>query len=262
MTSADALRTGALRRVRHVLGLGRLLPLGGPSGGAWIVERAADAVLRREAAAAVPDARLTWLRLGLAAPSEGTGAPDSAGAGAAGSAGGGAAGSAGGDTAALGPVPPGALPREPLCIEAEFAAWPRQPLPDLAAALRTALLAAAEERLGLDVVRADLTVTELLDGTPAEAADAGHPPEGEPVRHLAGRVEGDPVARAVAGTAGVVGLTSELGHAVQIAADHARVEVATARDARALDVARAVSAAASRALGDDRPVTVLISAVS
>ncbi|WP_240135811.1 hypothetical protein [Streptomyces sp. MUM 178J] len=264
MTSADAWRTGALRRVRQVLGLGRLLPLGGPSDGTWIAERAADAVLRREAAAAAPDARLTWLRLGLAAPGEATGAPgerDSVAPGAAGKAGPGDEGEAGRPAAVEGPVPPGALPREGLCIEAEFAAWPRQPLPDLAEALRRALLAAAEERLGLHVVRADLAVTELLDEAPASAEDAGHPAGGESLRHPVARTEEDPVARAAAGTAGVAFLASELGPAVHIAAGHARVEVAAARDARALDVARAVRAAASGALGDDRPVTVLISSV-
>ncbi|MGA6226178.1 nucleopolyhedrovirus P10 family protein, partial [Streptomyces umbrinus] len=39
--------------VRNQLGLGRLLPLGGPHDGAWITEAAATAVLRR-AARSVP----------------------------------------------------------------------------------------------------------------------------------------------------------------------------------------------------------------
>ncbi|MGX1121441.1 hypothetical protein RKD37_006804 [Streptomyces ambofaciens] len=41
MTTAD----GWTRTVRERLGLGRLLPLGGPEDGAWIAERAAREVL-------------------------------------------------------------------------------------------------------------------------------------------------------------------------------------------------------------------------
>ncbi|MFS4097347.1 nucleopolyhedrovirus P10 family protein, partial [Streptomyces sp. AF1A] len=48
--------------VRHQLGLGRLLPLGGSRDGAWIAERAATAVLVR-AADGVPGVRLGALRL-------------------------------------------------------------------------------------------------------------------------------------------------------------------------------------------------------
>ncbi|MCA1272758.1 hypothetical protein LCE32_22340, partial [Streptomyces sp. 7G] len=49
--------------VRERLGLGRLLPLGGPADGVWIAETAAASVLR---AAARPGAVLGELRIGLA----------------------------------------------------------------------------------------------------------------------------------------------------------------------------------------------------
>ncbi|MGW4007061.1 hypothetical protein ACWEGM_35730, partial [Streptomyces nigra] len=45
MTTADRLQ----RAVRRQTGLGRLLPLGGARDGAWIFEKAAEAVLRRAA---------------------------------------------------------------------------------------------------------------------------------------------------------------------------------------------------------------------
>ncbi|KOG86051.1 hypothetical protein ADK38_33185, partial [Streptomyces varsoviensis] len=48
--------------VRQQLGLGRVLPLGGPADGAWITERAASGVLRR-AADALPGVRLGRLRV-------------------------------------------------------------------------------------------------------------------------------------------------------------------------------------------------------
>ncbi|MFE1458682.1 nucleopolyhedrovirus P10 family protein, partial [Streptomyces sp. NPDC058735] len=48
--------------VRHQLGIGRLLPLGDARDGAWIAERAAEAVLRR-AALDAPGVRLETLRI-------------------------------------------------------------------------------------------------------------------------------------------------------------------------------------------------------
>ncbi|MGM7444871.1 hypothetical protein ACPW7O_26180, partial [Streptomyces tunisiensis] len=56
------------RMVRQQVGLGRLLPLGGPYDGAWIAERAAGGVLRDAAGREVPEARLDSVRLGLADP--------------------------------------------------------------------------------------------------------------------------------------------------------------------------------------------------
>ncbi|ROV69466.1 hypothetical protein D3105_05945 [Streptomyces globisporus] len=154
------------------------------------------------------------------------------------------------------PAPPSALPPGPLRIEAEFSAAPDRPLPDTAAALRAALLTAAAARLGLEIAEVDLTVTALLeDGasdqvTVDQAAPAarGAEPEG-------------PVAKAAAGAPGVVSLTRVLGSPVHTARDHVRVEVATAGDHRALDVARSVRTAVAAATEERLPVSVLVTDV-
>ncbi|MFC4497249.1 nucleopolyhedrovirus P10 family protein [Streptomyces ovatisporus] len=63
---ADQLAQG----VRHQLGLGNLLPLGDAGDGAWLAESAAVAALRAAASQAVPEVRLDGLRLTQAAPDE------------------------------------------------------------------------------------------------------------------------------------------------------------------------------------------------
>ncbi|MGW0542696.1 hypothetical protein ACWD0D_20610 [Streptomyces griseoincarnatus] len=136
------------RMVRQQVGLGRLLPLGGPYDGAWIAERAAGGVLRDAAGREVPEARLDSVRIGLADP--GTAAEPAV------------------------PAPPSALPPGPLRLTAEFAATAAWPLPETASRLRTSLVVAATERLGLDVTEVDLRVTELLDEEPS-AAPSGAP---------------------------------------------------------------------------------------
>ncbi|WP_122216751.1 hypothetical protein [Streptomyces sp. ZS0098] len=136
------------RMVRQQVGLGRLLPLGGPYDGAWIAERAAGGVLRDAAGREVPEARLDSVRIGLADP--GTAAEPAV------------------------PAPPSALPPGPLRLTAEFAATAAWPLPETASRLRTSLAVAATERLGLDVTEVDLRVTELLDEEPS-AAPSGAP---------------------------------------------------------------------------------------
>ncbi|GAA3307073.1 hypothetical protein GCM10020295_64970 [Streptomyces cinereospinus] len=145
--------------VRQQLDLGRLLPLGGPRDGAWITEAAAGTVLRR-AGTEVPGVRLGALRITLADP----------------------------DTvhAPAVPAPPSALPPGPLRVAADFAATAAEPLPTTAARLRTALSAAAAQRLGLTVSEVDLRVTALLDEgaqpavlRPAEPPRARPPADGE-----------------------------------------------------------------------------------
>ncbi|WP_109288525.1 hypothetical protein [Streptomyces sp. SMS_SU21] len=136
------------RMVRQQVGLGRLLPLGGPYDGAWIAERAAGGVLRDAAGREVPEARLDSVRIGLADP--GTAAEPAV------------------------PAPPSALPPGPLRLTAEFAATAAWPLQETASRLRTSLAVAATERLGLDVTEVDLRVTELLDEEPS-AAPSGAP---------------------------------------------------------------------------------------
>ncbi|GAA4562082.1 hypothetical protein GCM10023097_80510 [Streptomyces collinus] len=123
--------------VRHRLDLGRLLPLGGPGDRTWITEQAAVRVLEL-AAAEIPGVRLESLPIGptpLEPVSEPTVRP-----------------------------PASALPPGPLRIEAACTAPLRQPLPETTDQLRSALLNAAAERLGLATVTADLRVTDLDDG--------------------------------------------------------------------------------------------------
>ncbi|MEW2312796.1 hypothetical protein AB0918_29850 [Streptomyces sp. NPDC006864] len=246
--------------VRERLGLGRLLPLGGPADGVWIAETAAASVLR--GAAARPGAVLGELRISLAeeaAPGEGTGAGagDTAGTGAEDEDGAGAPRAPeGGGGAVRPPAPPSALPPGPLRIEAEFSAAPDRPLPDTAAALRAALLTAAAARLGLEIAEVDLTVTALLeDGTPDQVTKA---PATSTAR--AAEPEGT-VAAAAAGAPGVVSLTRVLGSPVHTARDHVRVEVATAGNSRALDVARSVRTAVAAATETQLPVSVLVTDV-
>lgn len=223
MTTPDAVR----RRVRRAMGLGGLLALGGPADGAWLAESAAAAMLR-DAAASVPGAALDDVRLRLADPA------------------------AAEDPTA--PAPPAALPPGSLRVEADVAVWdPGRPLPALTAALRSALFDAAAERLGLAVTVVDLRVTRLLDAAP-EQRSATEPPEAVPAS--------DPAGTAAAATPGVAHLTATLGTPVHSAPDHVRVELATADGYRALDVARAVRVAVGAALGDERAVTVVVTATT
>lgn len=234
--------------VRQRLGLGRLLPLGGPADGAWIAETAAASVLR--GAAARPGAVLGKLRIGPAeeaVESAATGDGSEARRDPA---------NAAGPAGPVPPAPPSALPPGPLRIEAEFSAAPDRPLTDTAAALREALLAAAAARLGLEVTEVDLRVTALLeDGAPDQVTA----PAAAPAARVA-KPEG-PVATAAAGTPGVVSLTRVLGSPVHTSRDHVRVEVATAGDHRALDVARSVRTAVAAAAEERLPVSVLVTDV-
>ncbi|MER5983457.1 hypothetical protein [Streptomyces sp. NPDC001787] len=234
--------------VRQRLGLGRLLPLGGPADGAWIAERAAASVLR--SAAAGPGAVLGRLRIGAADP-DGPGR-DTAGAGPETDAP--PPGSHASPSHEAPPAPPSALASGPLRIEAEFSASADRPLPDTARTLRAALLSAASARLGLVVGEVDLRVTALLeDGAPDRVS--------VPADEVRAATADGAAADAAAGVPGVVALTRELGSAVHTGADHLRVEVATAGDHRALDVARAVRTAVAAAVEGHPPVAVLVTAV-
>lgn len=227
MTTADSPHRadGWTAAVRQRLGLGRLLPLGGPAGGSWIAERAATTVLRD--AAAGTGAVLGTLRI---APADGDHAPDP-----------------------VVPGPPSALPPGPLRIEAGFSATARRPLTVTADALRAALLTVAVQRLGLVVDEVDLRVTELLEEEPA-------PARAPAAEMLAAAPEGA-AARAAAGVPGVVSLTRVLGGAVQHTEGHVRLELATAGDHRAFDVAQAVRGAVAGAVEGRPTVAVLVTAV-
>lgn len=229
--------------VRHQLGLGRLLPLGGPRDGAWITEGAADSVLRR-AAAPVRGVRLGTLRIALADPDQ--------------------------SYEPAVPPPPSALPPGPLRITAEFTASADptapgvEPLPTTAARLRQSLATAATERLGLTVTEVDLRVTGLdADETPAAAPRPDEHPAAEPTHTDESRV-----ATAALSVPGVTHLTDTLGRPVHIEdarggdsalpRRHVRIEVAVS--GRALDVAREVRTAVTNALKDTPSVAVLVTA--
>ncbi|WP_217162736.1 nucleopolyhedrovirus P10 family protein [Streptomyces sp. AC512_CC834] len=245
MTTADRWT----RAVREQLGLGRLLPLGGPRDGAWIAERAAREVLLA-AARGVSGVRPGDLRVGLADP-EVTHEPAV-------------------------PPPPGALPPGPLRVTADFAATAglaAEPLPATAARLRAALADAAAERLGLAVPDVDLRVTGLLDAAPSTAPGRDpRPPDpdaGQGPGHAdadAGRIAG--VALAVPGVARLTGVLGRPVHVTEplqreraLPRRHVRVELAVDADHRAVEVARQVRAAVSEVLPDRPSVAVVVTAV-
>ncbi|MFC5670976.1 nucleopolyhedrovirus P10 family protein [Streptomyces incanus] len=253
------------RTVRQQLGLGRLLPLGGPRDGAWIFERAAGAVLRPAVARAEPGVRLDDLRIALAAPEDAV--------------------------EPVVPAPPSALRPGSLRVTAWFAATAAEPLPVTADRLRAVLSRAAAERIGLVVTEVDLMVTELLDaeaGTaagPAAGSTAGDTANGPADAPFEGRADApfdapdsggpdeDRAAAAALAVPGVSRLTGALGRAVHLAPSpqvpdgvsltgrHARVDLAVRADHRALDVARSVRSAVSAALPDRPTVAVLVTAV-
>lgn len=230
------------RSVRHQLGLGRLLPLGGPRDGAWISEEAAQAVLR-DAVEELRDVRLGAVRIGLADP-EDTHEPAV-------------------------PPPPSALPPGPLRLTAKFGATLAEPLPVTAERLRTLLAAAATDRLGLTLAEVDLRVTALLDEE-TEPAPVRQPEPPRPAQ--AGPGDETLAADAALAVPGVEHLTGLLGRPVHLGERetggdalprrHVRVELAVGADRRALDVAREVRAAVGEALSDRPSVAVLVTAYS
>lgn len=232
--------------VRHQLGIGRLVPLGGPGDGAWIAESAARDVLR-VAVASLRGVRLGALRLEQADP-EGT-------------------------YEAAVPAPPGALPPGPLRIVAGCAAAADEPLPVVTTRLRMTLARAAGDELGLVVEAVDLQVTELLEaGTEEPAGPAPAPDEPSEPRPLSGdEARAAQAARSVPGVAALTGALGGMSRAVHIEEReagtgalprrHVRVELAVSARARALDVARQVRRAVTTAFPDAPSVAVLVTAV-
>ncbi|MEU7703540.1 hypothetical protein ACF064_13430 [Streptomyces sp. NPDC015492] len=192
--------------VRDRLSPGRLLPLGAVAERAWITERAVREVLDR-AASGVPGAVPGRMRIG---PAE----------------------------------EPGAEP-DALLITAPFGAVAGEALPELAERLRTALLTAAEDGLGLVVAGVDLRVTELLDAPPEPDAGAAVAPG------PTSPATDDPAALAALGVAGVAAVTDTLGPPVRRRPGEVRVELAVTAGSRPLDVARAVRTAVAAAGPDD-----------
>lgn len=241
--------------VQSRLGLGRLLPLGGPDDGTWITEQAAVQALGRTAAE-IPDVRLESLRIG-SAPLQPVSEP------------------------AVRP-PASALPPGPLTIEAAFTASLVRPLPETADELRSALLGAATERLGLATVTADMRVTDLREvpeagGTSRPAATAMRPtPEtaasqSPPPVTGTGAMRGlvGELAAVATGVPGVARLTAVLGSRPVRVEDHddppgrhIEVHLAVAPGHHPLQVARAVREAVAEAATADTPgpatVAVLI----
>ncbi|WP_345018833.1 hypothetical protein [Streptomyces shaanxiensis] len=235
-----------MQAVRHRLDLGRLLPLGGPDDGTWITERAAVRALGR-AAAEIPGVWLDSLRIG-SAPLEPVSEP------------------------AVRP-PASALPPGPLRIEAVFTASLEQPLPETAAQLRSTLLDAATERLGLAAVTADLRVTDLHEGpeTDVKSRTAARAMWSEPEAAAAqssppvtgaGSMQGPAreLADVATGVPGVAHLTTVLGSRPVKVEDHddppgRRIEVhlAVAPGHHPLEVARAVRDAVADAATTDTP---------
>ncbi|MEI5523197.1 nucleopolyhedrovirus P10 family protein [Streptomyces brasiliscabiei] len=250
---------GWTKAVRQQLGLGRVLPLGGPHDGAWITEVAAEAVLRR-GAASLRGVSLGVLRIAPADTDDFPASPDSLDS------------PASPETAV--PAPPSALPPGPLRITAGFAAAAgptAEPFPALAARLRSVLSATARERLGLRVTEVDLRVTHLLADDEEETAARTFPgpAPSAPAPPPTGDDEDSRTAAAALAVPGVTRLTTALGGPVTAGSTtgpalprrHVRVELAVSEERRALDVAREVRAAVSEALPDRPSVAVLVTAV-
>ncbi|MBD9704363.1 nucleopolyhedrovirus P10 family protein [Streptomyces caniscabiei] len=257
---------GWTKAVRQQLGLGRVLPLGGPHDGTWITESAAVAALRRTAAA-LRGLSLDRLRIEPADSGAKEGKEGKEGA-------------HGYDHDTAVPPPPSALPPGPLRITADLAAMAGpapEPLPATAARLRTALFTAAGERLGLTVAEVDLRVTRLLEADAGPSGPAPAPPSSAAAPTApAGDDEESRVAAAALSVPGVARLTGALeglggpgglGRPVDIAAGpalprrHVRVELAVTEERRALDVAREVRGAVTVCLPDHPSVAVLITAI-
>ncbi|MET9296891.1 hypothetical protein [Streptomyces sp. NPDC003077] len=229
--------------VRQQLGIGRILPLGGPADGAWITERAAAGALRA-AARPLTGVRVDALRLSLADPDA---APEPSV-----------------------PPPPSALPPGPLRVEAEFAATAARPVPAVAALLRETLLTCAGDGLGLVVAAVDLRMTELLDELPEEdgPGEGDEPPEGsaaDGARDEDGSgASADALIAAIRRVPGVTRTAPALGgpsRGVRREGDHALVQVAVSARRRALDVALGVREAVAAAAGAPLTVAVLVTGV-
>ncbi|MFF4605675.1 hypothetical protein ACFY12_23410 [Streptomyces sp. NPDC001339] len=247
--------------MREQLGIGRVLPLGGPADGSWITERAAADALRA-AVGAPAGARLHRLRLSLADPGH---APEP-----------------------VVPPPPSALPPGPLRIEAAIevstATVPDRSLPAVADQVRAALLEASVRDLGLVVSRVDLLVSGLVEApegamagrgtatvsapsTPSgEAAvtppDAGSGGASPPYPAGAEGPEGiAAVTRKVPGVARLTPVLGGLSRPVRLTDGHALIQLAIAAGYRALDVSSAVRHAVAAAPSAPSTVAVLVTAV-
>ncbi|MDF9812467.1 hypothetical protein [Streptomyces sp. SPB162] len=252
------------RAVREQIAFGRVLPLGGVGDGVWITESAAAEALRR-AVAGLSGVRVGSLRISPEA--EGPTGPatevertaDGAGA--------------------TSPVPPGAVPPGPLCVSAAFEAAVDRPLTATAERLRAALWSAAHDVLGLPVASVDLDVTGLLDlpagqravpvldAVPAPVLEGGA--TGQDLEDTGPAPAANGVVVAALLVPGVARVTSRLGgfaSGIRTAdvgdppAREVRAQIAVVPGHRALDVARAVRVAVTKAAdaGSPGPVTTAV----
>ncbi|MDK0520562.1 hypothetical protein [Streptomyces sp. ML-6] len=241
----EEVKTEALMQsVRGRLGLGRLLPLGGPDDGTWITEQAAVRALWLKAAG-VPGVRLESMRIGPV-PHEPV------------------------LESAVRP-PAGALPPGPLRIEAAFTGSVTLPVPQAAEKLRTTLLEAADEELGLSAVTADLRVTDLHEDAEADGGSQTAenvmtlPSQNAPTRSSAPATETESLrgpigelADIASAVPGVAHLTTPLGgHPVRVTQQddpstrHIQIQLAVVPGRHPLEVARAVRDAVTDAATSD-----------
>ena len=226
---------GWAKAVRQQVGLGSVLPLGGPRDGAWITERAAAPVLRR-AAGFTGGARPGRPRISPVDP--------------------------GASHDPVVPPPPSAVPPGPLRIDPDFPASAdptapaAEPLWATAARPRASPATAATERLGLTVTEVDPRVMGSLDADDASAAapDDGCPAE-EPAPGPTRDGEEFRPAAAALSVPGVTRLTGVLGgpaRAVNIEIGSEAAEGDGVADAGfTAERARAVLAAATPHGADD-----------
>ncbi|MFJ4436647.1 hypothetical protein [Streptomyces sp. NPDC088923] len=229
------------RTVRDQLALGRLLPLAGAAGGAWLTESAAAAALRRTGEG-VSGAGLG--KVAFTAAEEGSTAAD-----------------------AGFPAPGTARPPGPVVLTATCGVHARGTLTEVTDALRAVLAETAREGLGLDVAAVDLRVAELLDEEP-EPSPREEEPSGRDAdeEEPGGDGEEAAVGRAVLAVPGVAGLARRFGpggRAVRLGtaasgARAVRVEL-TASGARPLpETVAGVREAAAGVLGAGTEVAVLV----
>ncbi|MEU3462473.1 hypothetical protein ABZ721_21365 [Streptomyces sp. NPDC006733] len=253
------------RAVREQIAFGRVLPLGGVGDGVWITESAAADALRG-AVSGLPGVRVGSLR--ITPEGDGPRAEPATEV----------ERTAAGTGAAL--VPPSAVAPGPLRLSAAFEAAIDRPLPATAEGLRSALWDAAHELLGLPVASVDLDVTGLLELPAGPGAPVLDPAPVPAVEGPSGTVDhdvegagpapaGDPVVVAALLVPGVARVTSRLGgfasgirtaDAGDPPAREVRVQIAVVPGHRALDVARAVRTAVTRAAepGAPGPVTTAV----
>jgi hypothetical protein len=127
LAAADAVTARVMDIVRLELRPGRTLPLGAPDEDAWIVEAAAAKVLR-SAVDALPGVRAGSCRISPLDPA---------------------------------PAPAGGA-RGPLRARIEVAADLTWTVPELAAAVRERVLAAATDAVGMEVAAVDVAVVDIL----------------------------------------------------------------------------------------------------